>query len=259
MVSTVVVAHRGASAYRPEMTRAAYELAIEQGADSVECDVRLTADGHLICAHDARLDRTCDGHGSFASMTLEQLRQVDFGSWKGGKPAQILTLDELLGLLRDAGPAVGLACETKHPNRFGGAVERAVLETLDRFGLGHPKPSQDVAHAPVRIMSFSAAALQRVRAARPTMPLVYLTERRPRIDDVPPFVRAHPEIAIGPGIDQVRAQPQTIPTEREVHVWTVDEDEDFRLCVELGVRAIITNRPDVALRHLASAGGGRQR
>ena len=56
-----VVAHRGASAERPEHTLAAYELALQEGADGVECDVRLTKDGHLVCVHDRRVDRTSDG------------------------------------------------------------------------------------------------------------------------------------------------------------------------------------------------------
>ncbi len=76
-----MVAHRGASAERPEHTLAAYELALEEGADAVECDVRLTRDGHLVCVHDRRLDRTSTGSGLVSDMTLAQLRDLDFGSW----------------------------------------------------------------------------------------------------------------------------------------------------------------------------------
>jgi glycerophosphoryl diester phosphodiesterase len=76
-----VVAHRGASAERPEHTRAAYELALSEGADGVECDVRLTRDGHLVCVHDRRVDRTSNGTGLVSEMTLAQLRDLDFGSW----------------------------------------------------------------------------------------------------------------------------------------------------------------------------------
>ncbi len=72
-----VVAHRGASASRPEHTLAAYDLALREGADGVECDVRLTRDGHLVCVHDRKLDRTSSGAGLVSTMTLA----VALGSW----------------------------------------------------------------------------------------------------------------------------------------------------------------------------------
>lgn len=71
-----VVAHRGASAARPEHTLAAYDLALKEGADGVECDVRLTRDGHLVCVHDRRLDRTSTGAGLVSTMTL-----ASYASW----------------------------------------------------------------------------------------------------------------------------------------------------------------------------------
>src|SRR5256885_14472241 len=76
-----VVARRGASAEGPEHTLAAYELARKEGAVGVECDVRLTRDGHLVCVHDRRGDRTSNGTGLVSEMTLAQLRELDFGGW----------------------------------------------------------------------------------------------------------------------------------------------------------------------------------
>ena len=76
-----VVAHRGASAERPEHTLAAYELALQEGADGVECDVRLTRDGHLVCVHDRRVDRTSTGTGLVSELTLAELREFDWGAW----------------------------------------------------------------------------------------------------------------------------------------------------------------------------------
>src|ERR1044071_2069483 len=71
-----VVAHRGASADLPEHTLAAYERALQEGADGVECDVRLTRDGHLVCVHDRRVDRTSTGSGLVSEMSLAQLRDL---------------------------------------------------------------------------------------------------------------------------------------------------------------------------------------
>src|SRR6476620_5372803 len=76
-----VVAHRAASAERPKRTLAAYALALAEGADGVECDVRLTRDGHLVCVHDRRVDRTSNGTGLVSEMTLAQMRELDFGAW----------------------------------------------------------------------------------------------------------------------------------------------------------------------------------
>jgi glycerophosphoryl diester phosphodiesterase len=92
------IAHRGASGYAPENTRAAFELAIEMGADAIETDVRLTADGAIVLIHDDTVDRTTDGHGSVADHTLAELRALDAGSWFDPAFAgeRIMTLDELI-------------------------------------------------------------------------------------------------------------------------------------------------------------------
>src|SRR5215468_4384284 len=118
----LVFAHRGASAERPEHTEEAYRLAIEQGADGLECDVRLTRDGHLVCIHDATLRRTSNGRGRVSAMTLQEMRQLDFGG------SRVLTLDELVKLATGAGRPLRLLIETKHASRFGAGVEKRLVE-----------------------------------------------------------------------------------------------------------------------------------
>src|ERR1700689_4654983 len=115
-----VVAHRGASASRPEHTLAAYDLALREGADGVECDVRLTRDGHLVCVHDRRLDRTSTGAGLVSTMTLAQVRDREYGPWHERWPedgphgdTSLLTLDDLLSLVLDWHRPVKLFVETK--------------------------------------------------------------------------------------------------------------------------------------------------
>lgn len=158
-----VVAHRGASADRPEHTLAAYELALREGADAVECDVRLTRDGHLVCVHDRRVDRTSSGTGVVSEMTLAELRDLDFGSWHaswrpgaGADMTDVLTLEKLVELVLDWHRPVKMFIETKHPVRYGALVENKVLVLLHRFGIAAPA-SADLARAVV--MSFSAAAV----------------------------------------------------------------------------------------------------
>jgi glycerophosphoryl diester phosphodiesterase len=258
-----VVAHRGASEEAPEHTLAAYKKAIEDGADALECDVRLTADGHLVCVHDRRVNRTSNGRGAVSALELADLAALDFGSWKNGEEApdwehrpedredtSVLTLEHLLELVADSGRRVEIAIETKHPTRWAGQVEERLLLLLKRFGLDSPESATE---SPVRIMSFSARSLHRVRVAAPTLPTVYLMQFvSPRLRDgrLPAGVRI-----AGPSIRIVRNQPLYVERLKQaghqVHVWTVNEPQDVDLCLSLGVDAVITNRPRAVLRQLS--------
>ena len=92
------VAHRGASAYAPENTIAAYDKAVKMKADYIEIDVQRSKDGELVLIHDTTVDRTTDGSGKVGDFTFEELRSLDAGSWKGEQFAgeQIPTFDEIL-------------------------------------------------------------------------------------------------------------------------------------------------------------------
>ncbi|MGX1271041.1 glycerophosphodiester phosphodiesterase [Streptomyces phaeoluteigriseus] len=266
-----VVAHRGASEDAPEHTLAAYRKAIEDGADALECDVRLTADGHLVCVHDRRVNRTSNGRGAVSQLELADLAALDFGSWKtraareawntrdeepdwevrpeDREATSVLTLERLLELVADAGRRVELAIETKHPTRWAGQVEERLLVLLKRFGLDAPATGEA---SPVRVMSFSARSLHRVRAASPMLPTVYLMQFvSPRLRDgrLPAGVRI-----AGPSMRIVRSHPAYVERLKkaghQVHVWTVNDAEDVDLCVRLGVDAIITNRPRAVLDRL---------
>lgn len=253
-----VIAHRGASEDAPEHTLAAYRKAIEDGADALECDVRLTADGHLVCVHDRRVNRTSNGRGAVSAMELSDLSALDFGSWKGQAAdseapdrdsTSVLTLERLLELVADAGRPVELAIETKHPTRWAGQVEERLLDLLGRFGLAAPPVGQP---SPVRVMSFSARSLHRVRAAAPAIPTVYLMQfvsPRHRDGRLPPGVRI-----AGPSIRIIRNNPGYVArlhrAGHQVHVWTVNEQADVELCARLGVDAVITNRPKEVLSQL---------
>ncbi|MFC5666152.1 glycerophosphodiester phosphodiesterase family protein [Kitasatospora misakiensis] len=268
-----VIAHRGSSHALPEHTLAAYRRALTEGADALECDVRVTADGQLVCVHDRRIGRVSDGRGTVSAMTLAELEAHDFGAWKTGRPSEdpelrgVLRLESLLELVVDCGRPVDLAIETKHPVRFRGRVESELLRVLDRFGIGgagagggrrgDPADTGAAGHGVnARIMSFSSVALARVTAAAPQYPRVFLFERglvlRGRLRPGAPLPGGA-RIA-GPGIDLVRARPGLVTRLRElghqVHVWTVDEPADVELCLELGVSAIITNRPAEVLAQL---------
>ncbi len=252
-----IVAHRGASAYEPEHTMAAFRRAVSDGADAIECDVRLTRDGEIVCIHDRDVSRTSNGKGVVSEQSLESLAQADFGRWPSGRtwpgraddaaPEPIVRFEQLVELAVDSG--VGLAIETKHPVRFGGAIESAVVRLLTDYGLADN--SDDMR---IRVMSFSYLAIKRMAELAPAIGTVYLAEHPHGVNRgaVPNNARA-----IGPSIEVVRRDPQIVARAhaagRQVHVWTVDEREDALLCAEHGVDAIITNRPSDVRRWLESS------
>lgn len=250
---TLVFAHRGASAALPEHTLDAYLLALAQGADGLECDVRLTSDGHLVCVHDRRLERTSNGRGLVSDHTLDQLEQLDFGSWHGGGPAPLLTLDRLLQAVRAVQRPVRLLIETKHPSRQGPRVERALVALLHRHRLATPAADDPLR---VTVMSFSALAVRRVRLLAPALPTVQLLQVLPPGLPVGrlPFGC---QIA-GPGIGLVRSRPELVPALRaagnQVYVWTVNAPADLALVRRQQADGVITDRPAATLAALGRAG-----
>ena len=258
-----VVAHRGSSATNAEHTLGAYVAALDEGADALECDVRLTADGHLVCVHDRDLRRLAQTGGIVSAMELADLEDLDFAAWKNPwaemddeapdrdpELAKVLTLRRLLETAADYPRRVELAIETKHPTRYAGLVERRLVQLLDEFGWAGRE-------SPVRVMSFSWVALRRIRRQAPDLELVLLTESPTHWYRSRPF--ADSDWLAGPGIDMVRAHHNLISRLVEggtrVHCWTVNEPADIDLCWELGIEAIITDTPGAAVAHLESSGG----
>jgi glycerophosphoryl diester phosphodiesterase len=257
-----VVAHRGSSDDAPEHTLHAYKRALAEGADALECDVRLTKDGHLVCVHDRRIDRTSNGRGILSTLELAELNELDWGSWRDTwedfedpempdrDKSQILTLRRLLEAVAAVDRRVEVAIETKHPTRYAGLVERRLVALLDEFGWAG-------ARSPVRVMSFSQLSLRRLRYLAPDLRSVMLFERVPlrfRDGSLPEGVAV-----AGPSIEVVRSHPRYVERAHRhghpVHVWTVDDAADIALCRDLGVEAIITNRPGRVLRALGREAG----
>jgi len=256
----LVIAHRGASAHEPEHTLAAYTEAIKAGSDGLECDVRLTADGHLVCVHDRSVRRTSNGRGLVSTLELTDLEGLDWGSWKAREDAgdeepdivttddrsHLLTLKKLLSLVADTDRRVEVAIETKHPTRYGGLVDRRLTELLQHFGWA------DDPDGPVRAMSFSLLAVRRMRQLAPAVPRVFLMKQVPlpfRDGSLPPGV----DIA-GVSVQLLRRHPAYVERFRErgngLFVFTVDDLADVDLCLAAGADAIITNRPADVLQHL---------
>jgi len=185
----ILVAHRGASAYAPEHTLAAYRLALEQGADFVEQDLQISKDGILVCLHDLTLQRTTNVEEVYpdraapasggtktwhvSDFTLEELKKLDAGSWFDPKfkGERIPTFQEAIDLVRGR---AGLYPETKGPEVYGSRgfdMEGLVLAQLATNKLDRPGTDPKT---PVIIQSFSAESLQKMRKAGATIPLTFL-------------------------------------------------------------------------------------
>ena len=280
----LVYAHRGASAAFAEHTRAAYLQALADGADGVECDVHLTRDQHVVLLHDANLDRTSDGTGPVADRTLQELRLLDFSSWKGvripekygARSEQFLTLTDLLGLLRTAGRPVGLAIELKHPSPYQLKLEDRVLEVLRKEGWDPLTSTVD--NVRVTFMSFSPDSVKHLLRKVPAEFICQLVDEidvgevreglglgvltGSAVANVMKAAQLEGERILddcevrlaGPGIDYVRQHARTVQrwldSGRRFRVWTVDSERDVALCQGLGIHEITTNMPARVLSQL---------
>lgn len=213
--------------------------------------MRLTADRHLVCVHDRRVNRTSDGNGVVSALELAELEGMDWGSWKQAHRddeevpdrhhAKILTLRQLIRSAIASGRHPDLVIETKHPTRYAGEVERRLAHVLGEFDLLRPAPDKPV----VRVMSFSSMAVQRMAKLAPHVQRVQLIE----VSTSPLFRDGLPANVsiVGPPISLIRRRPEFVARQHhyghQVHVWTVDTESDIELCLRVGVDAIISNRP----------------
>jgi len=234
---TLNIAHRGASSAAPPNTLAAFEKAAELGADGIEFDVHLSADGVPVVIHDFTVDDTTDGRGRVADLTLAQLEQLDAGS--SFDPAfageRIPTLTQVL---ETCGNRLLLNIELKDLSLRDSGLERAVIAQVERHGLNDR----------VILSSFNPFSLRRAKKIAPHIPvgLLYapnlsLPLRRAWLAPLFPHEARHPEHSM------VDARYMAWAHRRgyRVNTWTVDDPDEMRRLIALGVDSIITNLPDV--------------
>ena len=231
------IAHRGASAAAPANTLAAFEKAIELGADGAELDTHLSADGVPMVIHDFDVDASTDGSGLVAHMTLAQLKQLDAGSYFDSAFAgeRIPTLEEVLEAVGDR---LLLNIELKTNSWRDNGLERAVATQVEEHNLGHR----------VLFSSFNPYSLRRVKRFAPHIPagLLYAPDmplplRRAWLAFLAPHEARHPEHTMVDARYMAWAQRRGY----RVNPWTVDDPEEMRRLINLGVHSIITNVPDV--------------
>jgi glycerophosphoryl diester phosphodiesterase len=250
----LVFGHRGGSRLAPENTLVAFDRGVAEGVDGLELDVRLSRDGEVMVCHDARLDRTCDATGAIADMTASELVRVDAGyrftPGDGTYPFRacgmtVPTLRELLARY----PAHPCIVEMKDDTP---AMARAPVEVIREAG----------ALDRVCLGSFSADVLRDARGLAPgttssgSRDEVCRAVICSRIGWLPPF-RRYQALQVPEQRDGVRVvTPRFVRAAHRagvpIQVWIVDRAEDIRRLLDWGVDAVITDRPDVAVKTVAT-------
>lgn len=235
---TLIWAHRGASAYAPENTLPAFELAAEQGAAGVELDVQLSADGELVVCHDETIDRTSNGTGKVKDLTLEQLRQFDFSAGHDGYAGtKIPTLREVFDLLGPLGLKVNVELKNSIEPYVGMPEQADAL--IAELGLAEQ----------VLYSTFNHYSVRDIAASGSPVPVAVL--HQDMIVDPWDYAKALGAVALHPHGYLPLLSPDYVPRSHEVglkvNVWTIDDPGQMALLIRDQADGIITNTPDVAV------------
>lgn len=228
MSSINVIAHRGASAYAPENTFPAFELAYKMQADAIETDVRCTKDNVLVLIHDETVDRTTNGKGRVSELTIEEIKNLDAGFWFSPEfsGARIPTLGEFLVYFGDK---LHLVLEIKERRAFAGTLNMVrVLNLLNN----------------VTFTSFDIEIIKRIKQIETKARVGFLTRK---VNEI--LLRVLKTY----GIEQVcpKAEfisPDTVSLTKRFHIairaWGVEDEETMKRLLELGVCSMTINFPD---------------
>jgi len=237
-MNTLILAHRGASAYRPENTIEAFEHAIKQGADGFELDVQLTKDGHVVVAHDERLERVSDGAGLLNSHTLDELKEMNFNKIFPEQPVcRIPTLEEVYALIKETGLTVNV--ELKTTEFLYPEMPEKLIRLEREFNM----------EGRVIYSSFNHYSLLMLREIDPKARIGLLYD----LGLVDPWVYARQLTAdaIHPHYKIIALLPETVAKCHEdgimVNVWVVNDPKMIRLMLQYGVDIMMTDMPDVAV------------
>jgi len=249
-----VIAHRGGATLRPENTLAAFAHAVAIGADAIEMDVRGTADGAIVCLHDATVDRTTDGSGRVDAITLDELRKLDAGHrWSNdggrthpfrGKGIRVPTLEEVFQQL----PHQRMNIEMK---RVEPVLAQPLCALIRRSGMTQKVlvASMDVD----TIVAFRQACPEVATSMSRSEALLFFGLQRARLDAVysPPVQALQVPYWFG---DSMVPTAELVAAARrrnlKVHVWTINDEERMRELIRIGVDGIVTDELERLLKIL---------
>jgi glycerophosphoryl diester phosphodiesterase len=240
------VAHRGASGYAPEHTLTSYKMGEKMHGDYIEVDLQMTKDGELIAMHDETLDRTTNGTGQVKDYTLEEIKELDAGSWfnekypeKANPEYEGLKVPTLEEVFQTFGKNANYYIETKSPEVYPG-MEEKLAEMVDEY-----KINKDT----LLVQSFSSESLLKMNKVDPSIKLVQLLEYTSpaQISDAEIQAIKQYAIGIGPNSDMIDKEyvQKTVQNGLEIHPYTVNEKEEMQKLIDWGVTGMFTNFPDL--------------
>ena len=241
------IAHRGASADRPENTLTSFDEALRQGADGIELDLQLTRDGVVVVFHDWTLDKLGDGRRGIPAISLEELRRLDAGAWFAAPYAgeRVPTLGEVLARVR---PPIRLLLELK-PEPDAAAAERLLRATVREV-------REAEAGERASLLCFDAPLLERAGAVAPELDRVLNVDAQ--------GVRAalssgRPRGLAALSFDVRALGPETVAALRRdgspLYVYTCNREDDVERALSAGARAIMSDRPGWLARTLRALAG----
>jgi glycerophosphoryl diester phosphodiesterase len=240
-----IFAHRGSSAHAPENTLAAFKLALEQDADGIELDVKLSADNQVIVIHDETVDRTTDGTGRINSLTLSEIKRLDAGSKYSDryKLERIPTLPEVF---ETVGHKIFINVELANYTSPIDDLPDRVIALVRQYGLD----------SNILLSSFNSIALIKARFLHPEIPLGLLTKTgiaNPTLRSK--LIRFGPLLSIHPDYKDVNQQliDRVHRLNSRVHAYTVNQSDTMRQLFAVGVDGIFTPDPVLARKVLAEA------
>jgi glycerophosphoryl diester phosphodiesterase len=242
----LLLAHRGASAYAPENTLAAFRLAMRQGAHGVELDAKLSADGQIVVMHDTSVDRTTDGSGKVNQLPLTALRELDAG-FHGKDEFRGEKIPTLLETLETLGDQAYVNIELTNYSSPHDRLPEMAAALVKRMGL----------QASVLFSSFFPSNLHRVRRVFPEARVAILAYQGALGMIGRGWIgrRAAPEF-VHPYRNDIH--PDYIKKEhrlgRRVHAWTVDSPREARAFLLMGVDGLISDDPPAMLRVMEDLG-----
>ncbi|MBN3553727.1 glycerophosphodiester phosphodiesterase [Fictibacillus nanhaiensis] len=237
------VAHRGAAGYAPENTMAAFHKGVDMKADYIEIDVQETKDGELVVIHDVTLDRTTNGTGYVKDHTLEEIRQLDAGSYFGEefKGEKVPTFEEVLDEFRGkTGILIELKATYYYPN-----IEEKVAAAIKERNMHLP------AHDKIIIQSFESESMQQMDKLLPQVPVGVLTSRSTDLSEAKLDEFATYAEFVNPSRTLVNSSVVDEVHERHMGImaWTVRNQQEVQPLLDAGVDGIITDYPDYTPRH----------
>ncbi|EJS07896.1 glycerophosphodiester phosphodiesterase [Bacillus sp. MYb56] len=238
------IAHRGASAYAPEHTLEAYQLGQQLKGDYIEIDLQMTKDGHLVAMHDEALNRTTNGTGFVKDHTLDEIKQLNAGSFfnkkhpnlakKEFEDTKVPILEEIIETF---GHNANYYIETKSPDEYPG-MEEKLLEIINHYQINDK----------VIIQSFSEESLRKIHSLNDNIPLVQLLSYKKAVQLTDSEIEKYKTYCIGLGMNYKYIDAAYVKKIKnyglEVHPFTVNNEKDMKKLLSWGIDGMFTNYPD---------------